>query len=74
MIFKSTGALTGHQNLTNKIVGKRCRKQPRPQRSYVGTELDRFVKEKKRQAILELQERIEVRGRRKAGTFAVVKL
>ena len=74
MIFKSKGALTGHHNLTNKLVGKRCRKQPRPQRSYVGTELDRLVKEKKRQAILELQDRIEVRGRRKDGTYAVVKL
>ena len=51
MIFKSKGALTGHQNLTNKLVGKRCRKQPRPQRSYVGTELDKLVKEKKRHAI-----------------------
>ena len=28
MIFKSTGALTGHHNLTNKIVWKRYRKQP----------------------------------------------
>ena len=74
MIFQSRAALKGHQNLTNKIVGKRCRKKPRAQRSYVGTELDRLVKEKKRQAILELQTRIEVRGRRKDGTFATVKL
>jgi hypothetical protein len=29
MIFKSRAALKGHQNLTNKIVGKRCRKKPR---------------------------------------------
>jgi hypothetical protein len=74
MIFKSKGALTSHHNLTNKLVGKRCRKQPWPQRSYVRTELDRLVKEKKRQAILEPQDRIEVRGRRKDGTYAVVKL
>ena len=71
---KSIGALTGHHNLTNKIVGKQCRKKPRAKRSYVGTELDRLVKEKKRPAILELQEWIEVRGRRKDGTYAVVKL
>jgi ribonuclease HI/exonuclease III len=73
-IFGSKGALTGHLNRKNKLVNKRCTKQPPLKQNYTGSELDRVVKERKRLAMLELLEQIEIFGKRTDGTWTNVRL